>query len=63
VPEGYLHSCHIDLLGFAGGEKDDQVYLKYYSDDKTRQQWHRDLNVTLPERALPPFHRDESLPR
>jgi hypothetical protein len=63
VPEGYLHSCHIDLLGFGGDEKDDQAYLKYYADDKTRQRWQRDFNVTLPERAIPPFHRDESLPR
>jgi hypothetical protein len=63
VPEGFPHACLIDLLGYGGDEKDDQIYLTYYADEETRQKWAREFNVRLPERAPLPFHRDESLPR
>ena len=63
VPEGFPHASLIDLLGYGGDENDDQLYLKYYADENTRQRWATEFNVRLPERAAPPFNRDESLPR
>jgi len=63
VPEGFAFGCHIDLLGFGGDEADDQTYLKYYADENTRQMFAEEFDVQLPERAKPPFDRDDSLPR
>ena len=63
VPKGFAFGCHIDLLGFGGDPADDEIYLKYYADEKTRQHWASEFNVKLPERAKPPFDRDDSLPR
>jgi hypothetical protein len=63
VPEGFPHASLIDLLGYGGDEKDDQIYLMYYADEETRQKWAGEFKVRLPERAALPFNRDESLPR
>ena len=63
VPTGFPHAAVIDVLGYGGDDEDDQLYLKYYADEETRQKWAREFNVRLPERAALPFRRDESLPR
>ena len=63
VPRGFPHAAVIDVLGYGGDDEDDQLYLKYYADEETRQKWAREFYVRLPERAALPFRRDESLPR
>jgi hypothetical protein len=52
---------HISPIG-GGSEEDNEIYLRYYADDETRKQWHRDFGVTLPTKEKPPFDRDRLLP-
>ena len=53
---------HIQILG-GGSEEDNQLYLKYYADEASRQQWHEDFpNDPLPAHEDPPYDRDSLLP-
>ena len=52
---------HISPIG-GGSEEDNEIYLRYYADDETREQWHRDFGATLPAKEPPPFDRDRLLP-
>lgn len=54
---------HIDLLG-SGSDEDTFQYLKYYADEKYRQDWLRSFpGYKMPTREKPPYNRDGSLPQ
>jgi len=62
-PENPGYAYMIDLTG-SGSEEDNHVYLKYYADEKQRQQWALDWpDDTMPEHEDPPFDRDRHLPQ
>src|ERR1019366_6383681 len=52
---------HISPIG-GGSDEDNEIYLRYYADDETREQWHRDFGEILPTKEKPPFDRDRLLP-
>jgi len=58
-PAGMQHI----LLGSSGSEEDTRVFLKYYADERTRQDWIRDFpDFDVPPHADPPYDRDRYLP-
>jgi hypothetical protein len=62
-PENPSYAYMIDLTG-SGSEEDNQLYLKYYADEKYRREWATDWpDDTLPEHEEPPFDRDRFLPQ
>jgi hypothetical protein len=62
-PENPSYAYMIDLVG-SGSEEDNQIYLKYYADEKHREQWAVDWpGDRLPDREEPPFDRDRFLPQ
>jgi len=62
-PENPSYAYMIDLTG-SGSHEDNQVFLKYYADEKYRQQWATDWpDDPMPEREVPPFDRDRFLPQ
>jgi hypothetical protein len=62
-PENPSYAYMIDLVG-SGSEEDNQIFLKYYADEKYREQWATDWpDDRLPEREPPPFDRDRFLPQ
>jgi hypothetical protein len=61
-PENPSYAYMIDLTG-SGSEEDNQIYLKYYADEKYRRDWANDWpDDTVPEHEDPPFDRDRFLP-
>ncbi|HSK62539.1 MAG TPA: hypothetical protein VK893_01815 [Pyrinomonadaceae bacterium] len=62
-PENPSYAYMIDLVG-SGSEEDNQIFLKYYADEKYREQWATDWpDDRLPDREDPPFDRDRFLPQ
>ena len=62
-PENPSYAYMIDLTG-SGSDEDNQTYLKYYADEKQRQQWALDWpDDTMSEHEDPPFDRDRHLPQ
>jgi hypothetical protein len=62
-PENPSYAYMIDLTG-SGSEEDNQIYLKYYADEKYRRQWTNDWpGDHLPDHEDPPFDRDRYLPQ
>ena len=62
-PENPSYAYMIDLTG-SGSEEDNQTFLKYYADEKYRQQWASDWPAdNIPDREDPPFDRDRFLPQ
>jgi hypothetical protein len=62
-PENPSYAYMIDLTG-SGSEEDNQIYLKYYADEKYRRDWANDWpDDTVPEHEDPPFDRDRFLPQ
>jgi hypothetical protein len=62
-PENPSYAYMIDLTG-SGNDEDNQLYLKYYADEKYRSQWTHDWpSDPLPDREDPPFDRDRFLPQ
>lgn len=62
-PENPSYAYMIDLTG-SGSHEDNQTYLKYYADEKYRQQWATDWpDDPMPEHEVPPFDRDRLLPQ
>src|SRR5690242_18909398 len=54
-PENPSYAYMIDLTA-SGSHEDNQVFLKYYADEKYRQQWATDWpDDPMPEREVPPF--------
>jgi hypothetical protein len=63
LPRDCDSAWHVDLLG-TGDEADTDMYLKYYADERDRQQWLEDFpEYVMPAHEDPPFHRDCLLPR
>jgi hypothetical protein len=62
-PENPSYAYMIDLVG-SGSEEDNQIFLKYYADEKYREQWATDWpDDQLPAHEEPPFDRDRLLPQ
>jgi hypothetical protein len=62
-PENPSYAYMIDLTG-SGSEEDNQLYLKYYADEKHRKQWAQDWpDDPMPDQAATPFDRDKHLPQ
>ena len=62
IPLDENSACHLDLTG-SGSEEDTRIYLKYYADEETREQWRTDFpHVAIPEHEDPPVDRDRFLP-
>jgi hypothetical protein len=63
MPHDPAFATHIDLVG-SGSEEDIAIYLRYYADEQTRQDWAREFpDVTVPPHGQPPYDRDRLLPR
>ena len=62
-PENPSYAYMIDLTG-SGSEEDNQIFLKYYADEKYRLQWASDWpDDRIPNHEEPPFDRDRFLPQ
>ncbi len=62
MPINENSACHIDLVS-SGSEEDDELYLRYYSDEEARHRWAKDWpNDAMPEHEAPPYDRDRHLP-
>ena len=62
-PENPSYAYMIDLVG-SGSEEDNYIFLKYYADEKYREQWATDWpDDLIPDREAPPFDRDRFLPQ
>ena len=62
-PENPSYAYMIDLTG-SGSPEDNFVFLKYYADEKYRQQWAHDWpDDAIPDHEEPPFDRDRFLPQ
>jgi hypothetical protein len=63
LPPAANSAWHIQPLGGCS-EEDNRLYLKYYADDVSRQQWHKDFpNDPLPAHEELPYDRDRLLPK
>jgi len=63
MPQNPNFSQHIDIVG-TGSEEHLQLYLQYYADDKTRQEWAKKWpDLIIPAHETPPHDRDRYLPR
>ena len=63
LPAGSGWNCHLDLLG-SGSDEDNELYLRYYADEQTREHWRSDFpDMEIPPHENPPFNRDRLLPR
>ena len=61
LPTSSNGAWHMSPIG-GGSEEDNEIYLRYYADDDTRERWHRDFGDPLPPKEKPPFDRDRLLP-
>jgi hypothetical protein len=52
---------HISPNG-SGSEEDNDIFLRYYADDETRERWHREFGCPLPPKEKLPYDRDRLLP-
>jgi hypothetical protein len=56
-------ACHYQLLS-GGSDEDNQLYLKYFADEKWREWWHKDYpDDPMPDHEDPPYDRDRLLPQ
>ncbi len=46
----------------SGSEEENEIYLRFYADEVTREDWRRRFNEVLPRQETPPFDRDRFLP-
>ena len=60
LPASSASSWHISPIG-GGSEEDNEIYIRYYADDETRDSWQREGDVLPPKETLP-FDRDRLLP-
>lgn len=62
LPASHDTACHIDLVS-SGSEEDTELYLRYYADEQTRQEWASDFpDENMPAATALPFDRDRHLP-
>jgi hypothetical protein len=53
---------HFSPIG-GGSEEDNEIFLRYYADDETREVWRREApEMELPPKEVPPYDRDRFLP-
>ena len=58
MPGDPAFGAHIDLIG-GFSEEDIEIYLRYYADDETREDWNRDFpEVPIPPKEKPPYPRN-----
>jgi len=65
-PSGSGWNCHLPMYEVGGlhGEESDEIYLRYYADEATREEWASDaLAGELPVSEKPPYDRDRQLPQ
>lgn len=54
---------HLDILG-SGSDEDTALWLRYYASEQERENWANEFpDDPLPEREVPPYHRDHLLPQ
>ncbi|MFS8084567.1 MAG: hypothetical protein ACMG6H_02985 [Acidobacteriota bacterium] len=62
-PEDPSFAHHLDLVS-SGSDEDILLWMKYYADEETREQWLKDFpDFVMPEHEDPPFDRDKDLPK
>jgi hypothetical protein len=61
LPTSNAGAWHMSPIG-GGSQEDNDIYLRYYADDETRERWQRDFRDPLPPKEKPPFDRDRLLP-
>ncbi len=61
LPRSSAGAWHMSPIG-GGSREDNDIYLRYYADDETRERWQRDFRDPLPPKEKPPFDRDRLLP-
>jgi len=63
LPMAANSAYHLQMLG-SGSEEDNLLYLKYYADDASRQQWQEEFpGDPIPGHEDPPYDRDRVLPK
>ena len=63
MPEDPSFQGHTSPIG-SGSDEDNEIWLKYYADEDTRQHWVESFpDYVLPDRAKPPYDRDRLLPK
>ncbi|HEV7504014.1 MAG TPA: hypothetical protein VGS07_03815 [Thermoanaerobaculia bacterium] len=63
MPGNAAFACHIDMVG-SGSEEHNNLYMKYYADEKTRRRWQKDWpDDVLPDPEKTPYDRDRLLPQ
>lgn len=63
MPENPNFGYHLDLVD-GESEEDEQLYLRYYADEETRERWAEQFPATdMPPAERRPFDRDRLLPR
>jgi hypothetical protein len=56
-------ACHYQMLS-GGSDEDNQLYLKYFADEKWREWWRKDYpDDPMPDHEDPPYDRDRLLPQ
>src|SRR5262249_53765051 len=62
MPFDEYSAWHVDLVG-SGSDEHIDLWMKYYADEQTRQQWMKDWpDYEMPEHEDPPYDRDRRLP-
>jgi hypothetical protein len=61
LSEGGAGGWHISPIGGFSSE-DIEIYLRYYADEETRQDWDDDPTTPIPPHEKLPFDRDRMLP-
>lgn len=52
---------HVSPIGGCS-EEDNEIYLRYYADEETREHWRKDFGEPIPPKEVPPYDRDRLLP-
>jgi hypothetical protein len=62
LPDDPGAAWHVDVLG-GWSDEDTALYLKYYADEASRQEWLADFpHYVMPAHEDPPYERDRYLP-
>jgi hypothetical protein len=62
TPNDPYSATHLSTIGSAGDEEN-EIWLRYYASEKTRERWQRDFpSDKIPPHEEPPYQRDALLP-